>query len=480
MRRHRRSGWGDITVDSASYLNGVLYSKRKASALHAPNPKKVLGTAFSWLKIVFRMAVVPLGILAELARSVIAGLSARRKTPARTRLATRELKRPTVRKPVENITVGLNLGKSAAIRAVEASTDGSRRREILFGAACLVLCVLSLAIAPALAAPPQGSTTFTFNDNGRAISVVSTAGSVEEFLKENDVELSSGDEINVDKNAEIRSGMVVSIDRAVPVTIVSGGHKIEAGIQEGTVADALKSAGITPDENDRVSPSLDTNVRAGMKITHTVVEATYISKTEVVPYKTVYKKTAALAKDKEQVETYGVAGKVSHKIRINYENGKETSRYEIETTVVREARDEVVLQGTKVAAADSSSKAPNTSRSVPAAASSGTSGSSGSTKVSGGLSSSSIKKTLRLNATAYTYTGHRTATGTNPRRGTVAVNPSVIPYGTRLYIEGYGYGVAEDTGSFIYSFPNRIDLFMESLGQCYSWGSRTVTVHILK
>ena len=50
--------------------------------------------------------------------------------------------------------------------------------------------------------------------------------------------------------------------------------------------------------------------------------------------------------------------------------------------------------------------------------------------------------------TAYTHTGHRTATGTYPRIGTVAVDPDKIPYGTKLYIPGYGYGRTEDTGAF--------------------------------
>ncbi len=302
-----------------------------------------------------------------------------------------------------------------------------------------------------------------------------------DFLKENGVELSVGDEMNVKKDAPLLEGMVVSIDRAIPVTVVSGGRRLAAGIRSGTVADALKSAGVRPDENDRVSPSLDTKVRAGMTINHTVVEVAYISRTELVPYKTVYKRTSSLSKGKEKIEKYGVNGKVSHKIRINYEDGKEVSRYEIDSSVVRNPSDEVVLIGTKVASvATSGGSGSSGSSSSSGSTGSSSSGSSGSGAVSGVLSPSKIRTTKRMSATAYTFTGHRTATGTYPRRGTVAVNPSVIPYGTRLYIEGYGYGVAEDTGSFIYSHSNRIDLFMESLGQCYSWGCRTVNVYILK
>jgi 3D (Asp-Asp-Asp) domain-containing protein len=55
-------------------------------------------------------------------------------------------------------------------------------------------------------------------------------------------------------------------------------------------------------------------------------------------------------------------------------------------------------------------------------------------------------KTVVVEATAYTWTGNKTATGTWPKVGTIAVDPEVIPMGTRLYVEGYGWGIAADTG----------------------------------
>ena len=85
-------------------------------------------------------------------------------------------------------------------------------------------------------------------------------------------------------------------------------------------------------------------------------------------------------------------------------------------------------------------------------------------------------ETIILEATAYTWTGYRTATGTWPSRGTVAVDPEVIPLGTRLYIEGYGEAIAADTGGDIKG--NRVDLYMESEDECWQFGRRPVEVVI--
>jgi 3D (Asp-Asp-Asp) domain-containing protein len=88
----------------------------------------------------------------------------------------------------------------------------------------------------------------------------------------------------------------------------------------------------------------------------------------------------------------------------------------------------------------------------------------------------SAYREIIVEATAYTYAGSRTATGTWPSRGTVAVDPKVIPLGTRLYIEGYGPGVACDTGGAIRG--KKVDLYMASRGECISWGRRIVIVRI--
>lgn len=87
------------------------------------------------------------------------------------------------------------------------------------------------------------------------------------------------------------------------------------------------------------------------------------------------------------------------------------------------------------------------------------------------------QKTLVVEASAYTWTGHKTATGTWPKRGTVAVDPNVIPLGSKLWIPGYGFGVAEDTGGMIKGA--KVDLFMSSEEECFQWGRKQVQITIL-
>ncbi|MDY4519273.1 MAG: 3D domain-containing protein, partial [Candidatus Spyradocola sp.] len=85
-------------------------------------------------------------------------------------------------------------------------------------------------------------------------------------------------------------------------------------------------------------------------------------------------------------------------------------------------------------------------------------------------------KTLTVMITAYTHTGRKTSTGVWPSIGTVAVDKSVIPYGTKMYIPGYGFGVAQDTGVS----GNHIDVFFDTEAECRQFGrKRDRTIYIL-
>ena len=101
-----------------------------------------------------------------------------------------------------------------------------------------------------------------------------------------------------------------------------------------------------------------------------------------------------------------------------------------------------------------------------------------SNKTSSSSGSLNVKKTLQVKAYAYTGGGY-TATGTKARYGTLAVDPKVIPYGTKVYIKELDkVFVAEDCGGGIKG--NKIDIYMNSKADCQKWGVKTITLQILK
>ena len=101
-----------------------------------------------------------------------------------------------------------------------------------------------------------------------------------------------------------------------------------------------------------------------------------------------------------------------------------------------------------------------------------------SNKTSSSSGSLNVKKTLQVKAYAYTGGGY-TATGTKARYVTLAVDPKVIPYGTKVYIKELDkVFVAEDCGGGIKG--NKIDIYMNSKADCQKWGVKTITLQILK
>jgi len=96
-------------------------------------------------------------------------------------------------------------------------------------------------------------------------------------------------------------------------------------------------------------------------------------------------------------------------------------------------------------------------------------------------------KSYIMLATAYTHCKNKngdingtgdgfTATMTRPKVGTIAVDPEVIPLGSRMWVEGYGYGRAEDVGGLIKG--HKIDVFFETEKKCFEWGRRWVKVRV--
>ena len=151
---------------------------------------------------------------------------------------------------------------------------------------------------------------------------------------------------------------------------------------------------------------------------------------------------------KTAVVQEGATGIVQNTYDVVFVDGAESSRTLKETEVLRQKQDTVISYGM------------NISSGIP-------SGLQYKTKISG------------VKAVAYNFSGNpKGAYGLPCAYGTCAVDKNVIPLGSLLYIEGYGYAVANDVGTGIKG--NIVDLYMEDSRQCGVWGARTVNVYVIR
>lgn len=267
----------------------------------------------------------------------------------------------------------------------------------------------------------------------------------------------------------------VSVDviDAKSVTIRQGSEETTVKLAKGTVADALALAGIETDGTQIVSPISNTVINDDMTVT--IKQVTYEEKTEVqkLEFKTIEKETDTLDAGETEVHQKGENGEKQIIKEIKYIDGEKISEEVIETKTTKEPVDEIVYVGTKE------------DNSASASASSGTT-SSGNTFTDHNGATVAFKQVISGSGTAYTApAGALTATGVAAYHGGVAVNPNIIPYGSKLYITStdgsvvYGYATAVDTGGALMDGSAIVDCFYNSYDECVSFGRRNVNVYIL-
>lgn len=371
------------------------------------------------------------------------------------------------------------------------------------GAVILVALVLMMLLTPA-------STTVTINDSGRIISANTTEDTVGELLSKNGIALDDNDVLEVSLSAKLEDDMEIVIRRANTISISDEGGDTQIKMLAGTVGEALERAGIELGPKDEVYPDTATYVYAGMNINIIRVEVKYETQTEVLEYKEITRENNTVKKGQRLLMQEGKKGSQEHTIEVVYKNGEEYSREVIETKVIQEPQDEIIYIGTYVPPTPKPTKVTKpTKTQKPAATKPAAGGDTGAnnpkddegklTKVPSieqihtgtwaehkavpAPASSIIAKTVTATRiTAYCLNKNKTATGTWPRIGTVAANPKQIPYGTKIYVPGYGYGRIEDTGSNKHSLDQLpLDLWLPTNAECRQWGSRrNVKIYILK
>ncbi|SES43594.1 G5 and 3D domain-containing protein [Psychrobacillus sp. OK032] len=296
--------------------------------------------------------------------------------------------------------------------------------------------------------------------DGEIQTINTTEHLVSEILAKAKVQINEHDAITPAADAEVGPNNKIAIEKAFEVTLLDGKEEKKVWSTSTTVADFLKQHNIQLNEFDRVERQMEE-----MVIPDSVIKVVRVEKvTDVVEEATNFavetKKDDSLLKGKEKVVQAGEKGTVSRTYDVIKENGVEVSRNVISEKVTKEPTKKVVAVGTKVVTASVSR------------------GETASDAASEG-------KDFYVTATAYTAYCNGcsgvTTTGinlkSNPDVKVIAVDPKVIPLGSKVWVEGYGYAVAGDTGGAIKG--NKIDLFMPSKSKAYDFGRKKVRIKVL-
>jgi len=350
-----------------------------------------------------------------------------------------------------------------------------------------VLTVLFVfSVATAYAAPKHNFVRIT--DGDYEVSGYSDLETVKDLIDEHGLEISKYDVVYPSPDTKLSSGMTVTIDRPKRVNLTCDGATVSYWTVADDFGEFVRMHDIDISESDISDINLKEELDFENNVSITRVETETVETSSEIPFETKYIDDNSLEKGKTVVRTPGKAGTMITQYKVVTHDGVEMSRETVAQWVDAEPVDKVVARGTKTSSVNTYSSQTAVAASAPAQISSGT------ISVNGQIYSYS--KVLTCSATAYDLsfqsTGKRpgdpgygiTASGTYAKPGTVAVDPRVIPLGTKMYIVStdgsvvYGLCTAEDTGGAIKG--NKVDLFYNTTAECMQFGRRNVTVYILR
>lgn len=310
----------------------------------------------------------------------------------------------------------------------------------------------------------------TIDNCGTVSSVMMAQGTVQEALDRAGIVLKDNQCVIPSPNTTIDSIDTISIYNSLSVTVTADSKTFCVRAPYETAQEALQILGYAVGENDIVNVGKDTQITDGMHIILSRVSYTENTTVEKINYKKTEEKTDKLNSGKIKVKVKGKDGEKQVTRRYKYIDGKLDSAQVLNTTVTKEPVDQVTLVGTK--------------DTDPSSVTISDSGNGTFTDSNG--KTVSYKNVLTGSGTAYTApSGAGTATGVTAYHGGVAVNPNIIPYGTKLYIVStdgsfvYGYATAVDTGGALMEGSAIVDCFYNTYDECVNFGRRNMKVYIL-
>ena len=295
------------------------------------------------------------------------------------------------------------------------------------------------------------------HEDGLSMSMVSAASTVAELLAEEGVVVDHADYLSPPAGSLVTAGTHVYIEHARELSLSVGGDTTTIHSRKATVAAVLAEAGVSLDTLDRVEPALDAPVEDGLTVRVVRVQEQSETVEEAIPCPVVYQDDPTMDMGQYMVLDWGADGVIQREYHVVYEDGQETER-ELVSEWEQPSRDQIIAQGTKPVNLVQAPEGPLR-----------------------------YSYSLEMYATWYNPASCGwsaaspwygiAATGVPVQRGIVAVDPSVIPLGTRLYIPGYGEAIAADTGSAVVG--HIIDLGFADY-EAPDWHSGWTTVYVLE
>jgi uncharacterized protein YabE (DUF348 family) len=270
----------------------------------------------------------------------------------------------------------------------------------------------------------------------------------EDVLAQAGINLGSKDEYRL-STAKLSDGSMISVYRAVPVTITYKGKTEVLVTGKPTIGELAESLGLEK-EHTKLIPDGQTKLEANMVIQAVSLTEKIVERDVPERFAVVRQPDSTMEKGVERVVEDGQDGIRTVTVRIHFADGVEVSAEPVSEKIKEAPKPQVIHVGTR--------DMIETSR--------------GSMRFS---------RVEAMEASAYLPTDGSaagiTATGVQARRGIVAVDPDVIPLGTKVYVQGYGLATAADVGGAIVG--NRIDLCMEDDSEAWRFGRRVVKVYVL-
>lgn len=348
-----------------------------------------------------------------------------------------------------------------------------KRRRIAAAAVLIAVSVTTTGIVYHVSAKEISLTEINDFDGVYETKTIKThTSSVDKLLEKEGIKVSEADRLNVAPNAEVNNNDAIVLTRGKKIKIKTNQGEQFVNVTKADATDALVEAGYIPGERDEITQNGDTIE---------LVEVSYKEEVqkESIPFDTEYVDDYDLPEGKTEVISEGYEGVKEITSQVIYRDGEEFYREVIGEDITAEPENKVIARGVAKQQTESAKSVFNTKSKSSSDSSSGT------------INGRRYKKKINMTATAYSTAPSEnggysvSAMGSPLDYGIVAVDPSVVPLGSTVYVTSadgswtYGVASAEDTGGAIKG--NTIDLcYSDKSSWMSGFGRRSCVVYVLE